>query len=227
MEGMYPYFTFVVGNKDGGIMKGEGGFLAVVLTRTESEGAEPITYDPVPVSYSAEPSLVDGYVHLFGKNTGSIADKDIRVDLEGLNFKETVYTNSAGYFKFTKYIAPGTYNMVISKKNYLTRRMEPNSDGVGGVQIEVNDEGEFHISTNRQPILLFPGELTNDNAITVQDINYYVQNWVGQYDGNIADFDIYDFYEDNLISAKDLELLLMRKDWISGSYPVWNVPSQR
>lgn len=226
VDGMYPYFTFVVGNKDGSLMKGEGGFLAAVLTRVEA-GNNEVIYDPVPVSYSAEPSLVDGYVHLFGKNTGSIADKDIRVDLEGLNFKETVYTNSAGYFKFTKYIAPGTYNMVISKKNYLTRRMEPNSDGVGGIKIEVNDEGEFHISTYNQPILLFPGELTNDNAITVQDINYYVQNWVGQYDGNITDFDIYDFYEDNLISLKDLELLLMRKDWISGSYPVWNVPGQR
>lgn len=226
VDGMYPYFTFVVGNKDGSLMKGEGGFLAAVLTRVEA-GNNEVIYDPVPVSYSAEPSLVDGYVHLFGKNTGSIADKDIRVDLEGLNFKETVYTNSAGYFKFTKYIAPGTYNMVISKKNYLTRRMEPNSDGVGGIAIEVNDEGEFHISTYNKPILLFPGELTNDNAITVQDINYYVQNWVGQYDGNITDFDIYDFYEDNLISLKDLELLLMRKDWISGSYPVWNVPGQR
>lgn len=226
VDGMYPYFTFVVGNKDSSLMKGEGGFLAAVLTRVEA-GNNEVIYDPVPISYSAEPSLVDGYVHLFGKNTGSIADKDIRVDLEGLNFKETVYTNSAGYFKFTKYIAPGTYNMVVSKKNYLTRRMEPNSDGVGGVQIEVNDEGEFHISTYNQPILLFPGELTNDNAITVQDINYYVANWVGQYDGNITDFELYDFLEDNLISAKDLELLLMRKDWISGSYPVWNVPSQR
>ena len=227
VEGMYPQFTFYVGDRTSSVMKGEGGFMAVRLYRVETAGQPEVEYDPVPINYSSEPSLVDGYIHLFGKNTGSIADKDIRVDLEGLNFKETVYTNSSGYFKFTKYIAPGTYNMVVSKKNYLTRRMESNSSGVGGIKIEVNDEGEFHISTYNQPILLFPGELTNDNAITVQDINYYVQNWVGQYDGNITDFDIYDFYEDNLISLKDLELLLMRKDWISGSYPVWNVPGQR
>lgn len=227
VEGMYPQFTFYVGDRSDSVMKGEGGFIAVRLYRVETAGQPETEYDPVPISYSSEPSLVDGYIHLFGKNTGSIADKDIRVDLEGLNFKETVYTNSSGYFKFTKYIAPGTYNMVVSKKNYLTRRMEANSSGVGGIEIQVNDEGEFHISTYNQPILLFPGELTNDNAITVQDINYYVANWVGQYDGNITDFELYDFLEDNLISAKDLELLLMRKDWISGSYPVWNVPSQR
>lgn len=226
VDGMYPYFTFVVGTRTDSLMKGEGGFLAVTLTRNEETTGEPRTYDPVPVSYSAEPSLVDGYVHLFGKNTGSIADKDIRVDLEGLNFKETVYTDTTGYFKFTKYIAPGTYTMVVSKQNYLTRRMEANSAGVGGLTIQVNDDGEFHISTYNQPILLFPGELTNDNAITIQDINYYVANWVGQYDPNIIDYDLYDFYEDNLISMRDLELLLMRKDWTSGSYAVWTVPNQ-
>ena len=227
VEGMYPYFTFVVGNRDGSLMSGAGGFLAVQITRTDSATGMTTTYDPVPVSYSAEPSLVDGYAHLFGKNTGSVADKDIRIDLEGLNFKETVYTDSSGYFKFTKYIAPGIYNMVVSKQNYLTRRMEPNSSGVGGLTIQVNDDGEFHISTYNQPIILFPGELTNDNAINVQDINYYVSRWVGQYDGNITDFDAYDFFEDNVISLKDLELLLMRKDWVSGSYPIWSVPEQR
>lgn len=226
MEGMYPYFTFVVGNRDTGLMKGEGGFLAVTLTRQEEGASAPFTYDPVPVSYSAEPSLVDGYIHLFGKTTGSIADQGIRVDLEGLNFKETVYTDATGYFKFTKYIAPGTYKMVVSKQNYLTRRLEANSSGVGGLNIQVNDSGEFHISTYNQPILLFPGELNNDNAITIQDINYYVANWVGQYDENIVNYNLYDFYEDGLISLRDLELLLMRKDWVSGSYPVWTVPNQ-
>lgn len=226
MEGMYPYFTFVVGNRDGGVMKGEGGFLAVTLTRQEAGAESAFTYDPVPVSYSAEPSLVDGYIHLFGKTTGSIADQGVRVDLEGLNFKETVYTDATGYFKFTKYIAPGTYKMVVTKQNYLTRRLEANSSGVGGLNIQVNDSGEFHISTYNQPILLFPGELNNDNAITVQDINYYVANWVGQYDQNIVNYDLYDFYEDGLISLRDLELLLMRKDWVSGSYSPWTVPNQ-
>lgn len=225
---MYPQFTFYVGDRSDSVMKGEGGFMAVRLYRVETTGQPETEYDPVPISYSSEPSLVDGYIHLFGKNTGSIADKDIRVDLEGLNFKETVYTNSSGYFKFTKYIAPGTYTMVISKANYLTRRIEQGFDGTGGLVITVSEEsnGKFCIASQTNPLVLVPGELTGDNVINVQDITYYVSNWVGQTDDAISGFDSYDFVEDNSIGMKDLQELLKRRDWISASYPTWNVPKQ-
>jgi hypothetical protein len=183
--------------------------------------------DVVPVQYDQEPNIVDGYVHLFGRAINSSQQAGIRIDLVGLNFKETVYTDSDGYFRFTKYIAPGTYTMTISKVNYLTRYIQTDSKGNGGVVIPANTESEkFHISTSSEPIILYPGELTNDNAITIQDVTYYTSNWVGITDKTISNFSLYDFSEDGVISSKDLELLLMRKDWTNESYPAWTVPDQ-
>jgi uncharacterized protein YfdQ (DUF2303 family) len=219
------YFTIAAYDNKKSLFDNAGGFIGVIITY-EIDGKE-FTSDAVPVQYDQEPNLVDGYVRLFGRDINSAQQAGIRIDLVGTNFKETVYTNSDGYFKFTKYIAPGTYSMTISKTNYLTRYIQVDSKGNGGIEIPVNTNSEkFHISTTSAPIYLYPGELTNDNAITIQDVTYYVSNWVGITDSTVSNFSLYDFIEDNVISSKDLELLLMRKDWTNESYPAWIVPDQ-
>jgi hypothetical protein len=222
------YFPIAAYSGKNSLFDNAGGFIGVVVTYTVgSNSTDIIRGDVVPVQYDQEPNVVDGYVRLFGRDINSVQQAGIRIDLVGLNFKETVYTDSDGYFKFTKYIAPGTYTMTISKTNYLTRYIQTDSKGNGGIVIPVNEESEkFHISTTNAPIYLYPGELTNDNAITIQDVTYYVSNWVGITDKTISNFDLYDFIEDGVISSKDLELLLMRKDWTNESYPTWTVPDQ-
>jgi alpha-tubulin suppressor-like RCC1 family protein len=223
------YFSIAAYSGKNSLFKNEGGFIGVVVYYQTGTGdnAVDMVSDVVPVQYDQEPNIVDGYVHLFGRAINSSQQAGIRIDLVGLNFKETVYTDSDGYFKFTKYIAPGTYTMTISKVNYLTRYIQTDSKGNGGIVIPVNEDSEkFHISTSNEPIILYPGELTNDNSITIQDVTYYVSNWVGITDKTISNFVLYDFAEDGVISTKDLELLLMRKDWTNESYPAWTVPDQ-
>jgi hypothetical protein len=221
------YFTIAAYDNKQSLFASEGGFIGVVVKYTVGSDPAEISSDVVPVQYDQEPNVVDGYVRLFGRNVNSAQQAGIRVDMVGLNFKETVYTDSDGYFKFTKYVAPGTYSITISKTNYLTRYIQKDSKGNGGITVpssETNDK--FHISTSNDPIYLYPGELTNDNAITVQDITYYVSNWVGITDSTVSNFSAYDFIEDSVISSKDLELLLVRKDWTNESYPAWIVPDQ-
>ncbi len=213
---MYPAFTFAVGDTKSSMMAGGGGYLYVTLTRDSDGGT--VTYDPVPVAYGSEPSLVYGYVHLYGKVTGSVMDSGITVLLSGGDFKEYVTTDTNGYFKFTKYIAPGDYTMTISKQNYLTRTT--------AITIEATTTGKFMISSNTNPLILFPGDLTGDSIININDITYYVANWVGLTDDTIGNYTLYDFLEDGVISMADLELLLQRKDWVPGSYPTWSVPDQ-
>jgi alpha-tubulin suppressor-like RCC1 family protein len=221
------YFSIAAYSGQTSLFDNAGGFIGVVVTYTVGQDPTEITSDVVPVQYDQEPNIVDGYVRLFGRDINSVQQAGIRIDLVGLNFKETVYTDSDGYFKFTKYIAPGTYSMTISKTNYLTRYIQTDSKGNGGIVIPVNEESEkFHISTTNSPIYLYPGELTSDNAITIQDVTYYVANWVGITDKTISNFTLYDFVEDGVISTKDLELILMRKDWTNESYPAWTVPDQ-
>jgi hypothetical protein len=223
------YFSIAAYSGQKSLFDNAGGFIGVVVYYQTGTGdnAVDMVSDVVPVQYDQEPNIVDGYVRLFGRELNSSQQANIRIDLVGLNFKETVYTDSDGYFRFTKYIAPGTYTMTISKVNYLTRYIQTDSKGNGGVVIPANTESEkFHISTSSEPIILYPGELTNDNAITIQDVTYYTSNWVGITDKTISNFSLYDFSEDGVISSKDLELLLMRKDWTNESYPAWTVPDQ-
>lgn len=221
VEAMVPGYNFMVP----GLLSSGGGEIAVQLERDLDDGHH--EYIPVPVAYTSEPSLVQGYARLLGKETDNAANTMIRVDLVGANHQETVYTGADGYFKFKEYIPPGNYTLTISKSNYLTRRLEANaSTGYPGLKITAAEE--FNISTFAKPIYIYPGELTADNAITMSDISYYVGNWVGQIDQNIPNFFTYDFKEDgdDAINLLDLSLVLMRKDWKIQSYPQWSIPTQ-
>lgn len=200
-----------------GVLDGNSGEIAVQIVRKIAGGGTQ-EYDRVPVAYNAEPSKVQGYVRLLGRETYSEFNEGIHVYLSGTKYQGAVDTTAGGYFVFNEYVAPGSYNMTISKTNYLTRI----------ISVEITAADEFNISLQDSPIYLYPGEMTGDNMINTQDINYYVSNWLGIYESTVPNFDAYNFDEmyGNSINGMDLEMILMRKDWVRASYPQWTVPNQ-
>lgn len=217
---------FKVGDKSTSYLASSGGEIAVQVIRTE--GGVTTNNDKIPVSYSSEPSAVQGYIRLLGRESSSAANKGIKVVISGVNHTQEVETTSGGYFKFTEYIAPGTYKLTISKPNYITREIAPDAaSGYAGLVIVAAEE--FNISTQANPIYLYPGELNGDGTISIQDVNLYTANWVGLTSSSgISGISDYDFYENGAakINSTDLELILSRKDWSTVDYPHWNVPKQ-
>lgn len=207
----YGIFSLALSDTSG-LLAGGSGEIAVQLER------DGITLDLVPVPYNAEPSKVQGYVRLLGRDMYSEFNEGIQVYLSGTKYQGMVETTSGGYFVFNEYVAPGTYNMTISKPNYLSRLMT----------VSIKAAEEFNISVQNDPIYLYPGEMTGDNMINTQDINYYVSNWLGIYDSSVPNFSAYNFDETygTSINGMDLEMILMRKDWVRASYPAWTVPNQ-
>ncbi len=211
-----------------GLLDSAGGEISIQVEREKGDPAVMTPLDRVPVSYSAEPSKVYGYVRLAGKDIGSARNTGIRVDLMGTSHEETVYTGENGYFEFTEYIPPGNYWLTLSQDKYLKRVIKPNeATGYQGIVIPAKDE--FYISTYDDPIYLYPGDLNADGAVNNKDITTYVKTWVGQYSTAIPDFDKYDFYDsgyDAVINPYDLNMLLMRNGWVRDSYPKWSTPAQ-
>lgn len=211
-----------------GLLDSSGDELGLQLWRkADPSASEQTAFTCVPVAYGSEPSEVKGYVRLFGKDSSSSAQAGIRIDLVGTNYSETVYTKENGFFRFTKYIAPGYYKMTISKTNYLTRIIDADStQGYLGLKIDAAEE--FYISTEKNPIYLYPGDVNNDGTVDILDVTYYVSNWVGQTNPGLTGFDSFNFDDTGslVINSQDLALVLMRKDWARKSYPVWNVPKQ-
>lgn len=218
-----PSFKFSVPN----FLSGSGGELAMTVERA-LEGGDGTTqeFDRVPVAYDNEPSKVYGYVRLAGKMDNSARNAGIAVQLSGLSSPDVVYTDSNGYFEFKTYIAPGTYTLTLYQNNYLRRTIKADS-ATGYTGLVIPTAEEFAISTEDDPILLYPGDLNADGVINTTDINQYVRNWVGQYSTSLENFASYDFYDgaNQVIDLNDLDLVIRRNGWVRESYPKWYVPN--
>ena len=211
------------------LLAGEGGEIGVKVWRYSNPEAPEQGYnqtvDQVPVPYKAEPSKVYGYVSLSGKLAGSPLLEGITVQLtDGLSSPDPVTTDARGYFQFNSYIAPGTYTLMVSKDNYLKRTILKSS---GGITISAGEE--FAISTEANPIVLYPGDINKDGTINTADIELYVRNWVGLTDSTINRFAEFDFFDeaDPVIDLFDLDMIPRHNGWVSQNYPTWTVPSSK
>lgn len=209
-------------------LKGEGGEIGMMVSRVKDASIGLNDYDRIPVGYDCEPSKVYGYVRLAGKADNSERNAGIAIQLTGLSSPDVVYTDANGYFEFTTYIIPGNYTMTIYQDNYLKRVIQADAAaGYTGLQIP-SGVAEFAISTDENPILLYPGDLNADGAINTTDVNQYVRNWVGSTNTASMNFKNYDFYDgaNQVIDLNDLDLVIRRHGWVRENYPKWSVPTQ-
>jgi len=156
---------------------------------------------------SSSETKVSGYINPgFSSTSGqeSILSR-YKVEIEGNGL--SALTDSKGFFEIKDLQGGESYNLIISKKGYLTRKIS---------SVKVN--GSTVIGSQSSPVAIWAGDINQDNAINMLDI-MQIAKVFGLSSSDAAFVSCADVNMDNFINMKDVIIIAKNFNNNTSDYP--------